>query len=660
MKRKQLIISLLCFCVSAIVQSLFAQHIPVQTKFGSVSKEELELSSYDLDTSAVALYLYKSYNVSVEISPVMGFMQKVYVHDRIKILKEAGKKYADYEFHYIFENDIKEEFTGLKVETYNLEDGKIVKTKMSKKYKFDEKFSDGIRRLAFTAENVKVGSVIEVTYTFETPRYSSVDDILLQSSIPINFIETSFSCPEYFTFNKTQRSLEPIEYRQTSENSSTFFSSASLSYAVDTDFFTARDMPALQEEAFCYKPSQYLSRVIYDLRGVHIPGSYNKDFNANWATVDAQLVESGVLKACFAKFKDKEALAAAISGIEDEEEKIAAIRNFVLDRVKWNEKVNKIPDNAKDILKKGIGDAADINSLTASALNSCGFTAEPVFLRRRTNGRLVIIQVTGTAYDSMILKITSPDSGKEWYLDAVRRDGYLNVLAPHYLVSDARHIDKNGIGKWVDLTGITKSKVSQVVSGDLNEDGLLTGTSKVNATGSSSYSIKEHYHDAETEEAYLEELQNDEGLEDLSEFTIDKNYSPSTAISYNFEKEFGKTGNMIYVKPFLSSFHSDSAFRKEKRKIPVEFPYPSDITYTCLITLPEGWEVEELPEPISMSCPSINGKVVFTCQNILDKLIVKYHFTLNSTLIQPDDYPDLRAFWEQVAGIEKSVIVLKK
>ena len=41
------------------------------------------------------------------------------------------------------------------------------------------------------------------------------------------------------------------------------------------------------------------------------------------------------------------------------------------------------------------------------------------------------------------------------------------------IVTDRTSIDKNGIGKWVDLTGITKSKVSQVVSGDLNEDGQI-------------------------------------------------------------------------------------------------------------------------------------------------------------------------------------------
>ena len=661
MKRKQLIISLLCFCVSAIAQSLFAQHIPVQTKFGSVSKEELELTSYDLDTSAVALYLYKNYEVEVAISPERGgFVQRVNVHDRIKILKEAGKKYADYEFHYIFDNDVKEEFKGLKVETYNLEDGNIVKTKMSKKYKFDEKFADGVRRLAFTAENVKVGSVIEVTYTFETPRYSSVDDIMLQSSIPINFIETSFARPQYFTFNKTQRSTEPVEYKQDAEVSVTYFGSSSLSYTVYTDFFTARDMPALQDESFCYKPSQYLSRIIYDIRGVHVPGVYNRDFNANWATVDQQLVEAGLVKECFAKFKEKEALEAAISGIEDEEEKIVAIRNFVTDRVKWDDNVRKLPGSVKDALKKGIGNSADINVLTASALNACGFLAEPVLLRRRTSGNLVIIQVTASAYDAMILKITSPASGKEWYLDAVRRDGYLNVLAPHYLVSEARLINKSGIGMWVDLTSLYKSKVNEVVTGEINADGLFAGTSKISAQGSDSYVIKDHYHDAESEEAYLEEQQNDEGLEELTDFTIESGYSPATAISYNFEKEFDKSGDLMYVKPFLSTYIPDSAFRKEKRKIPVDFPYPYDIAYTCMITIPEGWAVEEMPASISLSCPPVNGKIIFTCQNITDKIIVRYHFTLNSRLIQPEEYPDLRAFWEQAVNTEKSVIVLKK
>ena len=151
-----------------------AQTIPVNPKFGAVSDAEVDLKVYEPDTSAVAVMLYRSYDLDLVFDAEIDIVQEITVHERIKVLKEEGLKYADYGFVYIYSNDTKEKYSGIKVETYNRENGKIVKTKMSKKYEFDEKYSDDARRISFTAENVRVGSVIEVTYKFTTPFRSSI------------------------------------------------------------------------------------------------------------------------------------------------------------------------------------------------------------------------------------------------------------------------------------------------------------------------------------------------------------------------------------------------------------------------------------------------------------------------------------------------------
>ena len=185
------------------------------------------------------------------------------------------------------------------------------------------------------------------------------------------------------------------------------------------------------------------------------------------------------------------------------------------------------------------------------------------------------------------------------------------------------------------------------------------GKASISAVGLASYSVKSHYDDFDTEDGYLDELESDEGLQ-VQEFEINKEYGPSTTVTYTFEKELDDTGDRLYINPFLSTFHSASDFRKEDRKIPVDFPYPENLAYSFVLDIPEGYIVEELPENANLTCPPVKGRLQFQAKNLGRQISVSYRFSMEATQVLPESYQDLRLFWEKAAGIEKSTIVLKK
>ena len=654
---KRTLFSLLALCLSFAAG---AQTIPVNPKFGVVSDAEVDLKVYEPDTSAVAVMLYRSYDLDLVFDGNLDIVQEITVHERIKVLKEEGLKYADYSFVYLNTSDIKEKYSGIKVETYNREDGKIVKTKMSKKYEFDEKFSDDARRHSFTAENVRVGSVIEVTYQFTTPRFFDIDNIYLQLSIPVNETDVTVGRSEYFNVNKSQRGYIMPGYKSDSRLKQTATRDGILSYQVYTDTFHAVDLPAMYAESFSYCPSQYRVQVLYDFSGVEIPGAVYKNYSSTWNDVDHAIVESDIFESVKARFRDGKELEAALQGVEGDEQKIIAVRKFVTDRVKWDEKSRLVPDGAREVLKQGSGSDADINALTASALNSIGFTAEPVMIRRRSEGIIVDFHASINAFNTFILKVTSPDGSQSWFLDAAREYGYLNVLSPDFLIPQARLIHLDGIGQWVDLTGLSKqNRANEIVTAEISPEGKLVGKASISAVAQMSYSVKSHYDDFDTEDEYLDELESDEGLEVL-DFEINKEYGPTTAITYNFEKELDDTGDRLYIQPFLEPFHQATAFQKDDRKIPVDFPHPETIAYSFALLIPDGYAIEELPESASLVCPPVKGRLQFQSKVIGNQLSVSYRFNMEETQVLPDSYQDLRLFWEKAAGIEKSTIVLKK
>lgn len=69
-----------------------AQRIAVNPKFGAVSDAEVDMTVYEPDTSAVALMLYRSYDLDLVFDSNVAIVQEIRVHERIKVLKEDGKK----------------------------------------------------------------------------------------------------------------------------------------------------------------------------------------------------------------------------------------------------------------------------------------------------------------------------------------------------------------------------------------------------------------------------------------------------------------------------------------------------------------------------------------------------------------------------------------
>jgi hypothetical protein len=190
-----------------------AQSIAINKRFGKVSKEELEMTVYPLDTAATAVFLYENRETMLDLTATGKFMLNTNVHMRIKILKEDGIEWGNFEILRYVSTSTRETVTGIEVVTYNLENGKIVSTKMSRDFIYDEEYSSSMRLVSFYAQDVKVGSVIEVKFKVSSDRYWEIDDVYFQRTVPVNLAEVEVRIPGMFTFNKKMRGFHHVEYK---------------------------------------------------------------------------------------------------------------------------------------------------------------------------------------------------------------------------------------------------------------------------------------------------------------------------------------------------------------------------------------------------------------------------------------------------------------
>ncbi len=644
--------------------SVAGQDIKFNPKFEAVSEEEVKMTSYPRDTSAAAVIIYKELTRTVFVSPGFEFYLKNINRYRFKVLKESAKDIGDFEIIYRTDGEMSEKIHDIKVTTFNWENGKVVKTKMGKEFIFDQKYSDHAKRISFSAQNVKVGSVIEVTFERLNKHYWDIGDITFQGSIPVNCVEAKVRYPEWLVFNAMSRGLKLYSSNQSYETDRLTLGTGKYADYNSLQFnYRAVNLPALKAEDNVYCISQFYSAVSFELAALRLPGQVPKTVAYQWSDVDKRIMESDIFSELNSSCKFKDEVDPIKNSDKSFKEKVVAIRNLVAGKVKWNKTIRLVPKSASSVLKESSGSNADINALTGSALKYAGFTVTPVAVKLRTSGELQDFHISLDAFDTFVLKVAS-DKGEVLMLDAAFPTGYVNIFPYPYLVPKARQIVKDqSIRPWIDLTSLTKNQTSYNVHAKLDEDGLLSGTMKIEATGEESMYLKEFYNSYDEKEKFYAALEknNSYTIVDLTVQNMDE-YTPDCSMTVGIESQMQTTEDRIYLKPVIETLHSEGRYKSETRSVPVDFPYRETTVYNLVVEIPEGYEIEQMPSNSSAGSTKVDSKADIVYKKSEDgrKIEVSYIYVLNDMYADPRDYQDFRRYWMQLAKLENETIVLKK
>jgi hypothetical protein len=128
-----------------------------------------------------------------------------------------------------------------------------------------------------------------------------------------------------------------------------------------------------------------------------------------------------------------------------------------------------------------------------------------------------------------------------------------------------------------------------------------------------------------------------------------------SVVAQNYAKP---AGNLLLVRPrFIGNKSSDLLETKEPRKYPVEFDGPSRDVDTFEITLPAGYEVEDLPPPVNAdySFASYHSKTEVNGNTL------KYTrtFEVKELSVPLSKVEDLKKLYRIIAGDERNTAVLK-
>lgn len=651
------LINILC-CVLAHGQTGDAN-----LKFGKPADWEMKMTEYPDDNEANAVVLCSLTDVRYDF--INGDFRIFYEYKtRIKILKPEGKDEADVSIYYIDQENnhsMRETITGLKASAYNMENGKVVKTKMDVKSVNTERLDKQQKVLKFSVPQAKVGSVIEYEYTLQSDYYYDIRDWFAQRSIPVYFTRYCLSTPEWFKFHIEETgSAEPFEKKTDGHPMSLTLSDGSIQLMAEDRTFIGRHLPALKNDDFVWSVTDYSNKVRVELSGIQIPGAIYKNYTNKWEDIERILLDDedfgDRMKNC--NVLKEEIEQAGINSIPDKKERAAHIYQLLKKHVRWNGSYRLWGNPASKVLKEGNGSNADINFMLISLLRNAGIESYPIVLRNRSNGILPLSHASMKYLSTMVVGIKDTDSTTV-YIDGSVENGYFNILPANLLVNKARAIAKDGNGFWVDLQEVAHGRKAVSIVAKLGVDGLLTGSRDSQYYEETAASFRKELHSCKDSTEMKHRIAERNGVE-VSSYKVKGShaFSPSVKEHLTFSKQENTADDVIYLNPLVFIPHNESPFKETSRNLPVEFPYKQSENINVQIEIPEGYTPEELPKPISVKTKGLSFRMATVVNG--GKLQTSYRYRIEKVLFLSDEYEELKMFFDMVTEHCKDVVTLKK
>lgn len=646
---------LLCslFCV--------AQSNEPNLKMGKPAEWEWKLKNVSFEPEANSVQLYSA--VSVEFHFINNdFRLDTFVKRRIKILKSEGKDDADIGIVTNFrDNGIgnREEIIGLKVYTFNNNNGVIEKVKAEDNLITTERINKYQVVTKIKPAKVKVGSIIEISYKTLNKDYYNIDTWYAQEHIPTLYTNYDITVPSFFLFNINQTGIDRLEQKSESATVYMNFQNGSSSVNAQKCVFTGKNLHSIKSTDYVYQITDFCDKVGFELNSINIPGSIYKSFTMKWTDIDTYLSaddDFGKLLKRSNPLKD-EMKMAGIYNLPTIKEKEDSIFSLLKKKYKWNGEYSFWGRTFHAIDKDGTGSNADLNFILINMLKDAGVNAYPIVMSRRCKGNLPLTHPSISALNTFIVAVATSDSTCD-FLDTSMDDNW--ILATDLCSMRTRLLD-GGDGRWIDLSKDAKGSELINITGKISKDAKLMANVQLISQECNVLDVKKAIKNSKDSADYVNTLAKQKDISIVNYERKHRGKSRATYVeSIEFTKDMDATDDHIYFTPLLFTPLKDSPFKESKRTLPVEFPNTSNVTINCIYDIPEGYTVEECPQNVRLK----NGDnsldcIVYTVQKG-NQIIVKYSFKLTKQIFSCDEYEDLKKFFDDLVSRNKEVIVLKK
>jgi transglutaminase-like putative cysteine protease len=659
----------LLLCLGVMIGN--TQQVSPYLKFGKIKTEDLQKKAYSIDSGAHAVVLSDIGETEIIGNNKGWFSTRFTRHRVVHILDKNGYDEAEVRIRLYTKNGAEEKLESIKAITYNLENGKIVETKLNKSEVFKEKQTDHWVARKFTMPAVREGSIIEIEYKITSDFIDILDPWEFQGSSPVLWSEYKLSVPQFITYSFLSHGYHPMAINERSNRVENFTvrdtrtagasEAASFSSGVTDYRWVMTNVESIREENFASALKNHLSSIDFQLISYNPPLT-PQNFRGSWTQLTNELLESERfgknLETNNMWLSDEvKPMVAAVSSDMDKAKKLFTyVRdNFSCDK----SQTISLSQSLKNVYKSRKGSITDLNLLLAAMLNVANIKAEPVLLSTTDHGYVMDGAPMITAFNYVVTKATI--GNKEIFLDAAHpRLGFAKLL-PECYNGNARVVNKEATPLRLNADDIRDVKVSSlfIVNG---EKGGWSGSMNQNIGYYESLDVRDDVH-AKGLETFFSEIQKKSGSEvKIISPRIDSLSKYEEPVSIHYEIEMpAHNEDILYINPLFGEGYSTNPFTAAQRYYPVEMPYTSDETFNLTLEVPNGYVVDEMPKQIIAKLDE-NGSAYFEYRisQSGSTISLRSRIKIDKTLFLPEEYDNLREFFNLIVSKQKEQIVFKK
>lgn len=659
--------------IAALIAPLAARaQFAANTSFIEPSKDELAMTSLPGYPGVAAVVLNRE-----EITK--DDLHTAFHYDRIKILTEDGKQYANVQLPYVTTSDVYD-LGGANDKTIDTiqgrtihPDGTVIPFTGKPYLKVIEKGKDvKVQEKVFTLPDVTVGSIIEYRYStrindnlYEPPNWIIQGDLYVKSAHYVWYPTSenlSNAHGEIHTITWFPILPKDAEIKHTETPGIGAQGRPQLTYDL-----TVKDIPPVVEEEFMPPVSNYGYRVYWNFISESGGEDYWKTEGKDWSKrINAFANPNGDLKS---------ATQQIIAGATTQDQKLRAIYTavqkfentaFTRRHDVREDKANGLGkvSNADDVFKHERGNPYQLTMLFIGMARAAGMEADAMLIPDRSKELFLPQWLSFDQFDDTIAVVNV--DGKEMFFDPGERYcAYGHLAWQHTFVKGLRQ--KGSQTEFADAPGdgYSANLITRVANLNMDSNGQVTG--KIDFTFSGSPALRwRHISLSGDDESFKHELRTSlehmlpHSLEvkDVTVSDVD-NYEQPLKVSYTVAGTAGSwTGKRLVLPADLFLANQKATFPHEKRDIAVDFHYPSRVLDALRINFPSNFSVEASPSAakFSLAKEAAYGMNVVSAPN---NFTTRREYDFGEVFILPTEYTQLRSFYSQFETNDQQSIILK-
>lgn len=668
-----LLLILTCFVCLFSAQTAAAQ---IDGGWRPVSPAELAMKTPQVEPDADAEAIF--WEVSIDDKKSKKFSYNHYV--RVKIFTERGReKFSKFDIPFykgrkiedVAARVVKPDGTTVDVNQADIFEREIIKAGRIR-----------IQAKSFAVAGIEPGVIVEYRYR-EVIKNDSLqgERLFFQRDIPMQKV-TYYIRPRSGAFLR-------FDFRNMTE---TRFTEGNDGYFVGT----MTNVPALKEEPFM-PPEEEVRRWVglsYSVYGSFSWSDLSSRVNVLYSKITAPTKEI------------TEKAAELTAGAQTSEEKLRRIYDFAQKNIKnvnfdssyTEEQLESIKiEDAGDVLRRRIANAAFVNWLFASLARAAGFDVRFVLAGDRSENFFNPSKVVNPAYIHAAAvavrvegeRVVTPSQTPSGHGGADSGTGvdtsiwkYFDPGTPYLpfgrLVWNEEDVYAMLVGasghqwKKTPLSGVVQSPARRSGKLKLLEDGTLEGTVKLEYEGHQAISRRRaEFKDspAKREENIKEEIKKRISTAEISDITIENFDDAAKPLTYIFKIRVPnyaqKTGKRMFFQPGFFEYGTNPVFLSATRTYNIYFQYPWSEQDDLEIELPREFLLDNAEAPVDVADSQKIGslKINIALDKVNNKVFYQrnFHFGNGGLLLYPaSKYEALKGLFDAFHKSDTHTITLKQ